>query len=117
MKRKPSRFDDAIGRGVIEEQVVLHKGKGAWSAQTFGNDYFEIPYRCLLPRRIEGLIMGAGRSVSAECPFTLRVMVTTMVVGQGAGVAAALSVRDNVQPRDVDVKKVQSELRNQGVEL
>jgi len=117
MKKTPSRFDDAIGRGVVEKHVVIHKGEGAWSAQVFSDDYYEIPYRCLLPRKIEGLVMGAGRSVSAENPFLLRVMVTTMITGQGAGVAAAVSAMDNVHPRNVDIKKVQDELRAQGVEL
>ena len=117
MKKNSSRFDDAIGRGVVEYGVVKHKGKGAWGVQAFTDDYYEIPYRCLIPRRIEGLIMGAGRSVSAEDPYLLRVMVTTMVIGQGAGVAAAVSAKDNVIPRNVDVKKVQNELRRQGVEI
>ncbi len=117
MKINPSRFDDAIGRGVIEDHPVKHKGKGAWGVQAFGNDYYEIPYRCLLPRKIEGLIMGSGRSISAEDPYLLRVMVTTMVVGQSAGVAAAVSAKDDVFPRNVEILKVQDELRRQGVEI
>ena len=115
MKSTPSRFDDAIGCGVVEKHYIKHKGKGAWGVQAFTDDYYEIPYRCMLPRKVEGLIMGSGRSVSSEDPYLLRVMVTTMVIGQGAGVAAAVSVKDDVTPRTVDIKKVQEELRRQGV--
>ena len=40
-----------------------------------------------------------------------------MIVGQGAGAAAAVSVRDGVPPRNVDVRAVQEALREQGVNL
>lgn len=40
-----------------------------------------------------------------------------MVIGQGAGIAAAISVQDNVIPRDVNIATVQKELRQQGVDL
>jgi hypothetical protein len=44
-------------------------------------------------------------------------MALTMVVGQGAGVAAAIAAGDNTIPRDVDIERVQQELRRQGVQL
>jgi hypothetical protein len=67
---------------VVEEDLVKHKGKGAWGVQTFKNEAFDIPYRCMLPRQVEGLVMGAGRSLSAKSPYLLRVMALTMVTGQ-----------------------------------
>ena len=97
--------------------MVKHPGKGAWGVQTFTEDTFDIPYRCLLPRNVEGLLVGSGRSISAEDPWLLRVMVLTMVVGQAAGVAAAVATRMDNQPRDVDVHQVQEELARQGVSL
>ena len=44
-------------------------------------------------------------------------MALTLVVGQGAGVAAAVAAKQQVSPRDVDVRKVQNALRRQGVQL
>ncbi len=117
MKREPTRFHDAIGRGVVEEDFVKHKGRGAWGVQTFQDASFDIPYRCLLPREVDGLLMGSGRSVSAENPFLLRVMALTMVIGQGAGVAAAVAAGAGVSPRSVEVGAVQRELRRQGVNV
>jgi len=110
------RFDDAIGRAIGWDNPPRDREKKI-GGQTLRADSFDIPYRCLLPRRVDGLLMGAGRSVSAENPYLLRVMVHTMVVGQGAGVAAALSCRQGVPPRDVDIADVQGELRRQGVDL
>lgn len=117
MKENPTRFRDAIGRGVVEHHPVKHPGERAWGAQALNDATFDIPYRCLLPRQVENLIMGAGRSVSTEDPFLLRVMVLTMVVGQGAGVAAALAAGKGSTPRSVDIAAVQAELENQGVVL
>jgi ribulose 1,5-bisphosphate synthetase/thiazole synthase len=117
MKEHATRSDDAVGRGVVELDIKKHTGERAWGVQTFAKDTFDIPYRCLLPRDVEGLIMGAGRSISAEDPFLLRVMVLTMVVGQGAGVAAATAAKEGKTPRGVDLAAVQRELRRQGVAL
>ncbi len=98
MREQPTTFDDAVGRGVVERDVRKHRGERAWGVQTFTDATFDIPYRCLLPRRVEGLLMGAGRSVSAEDPYLLRVMALTMVVGQGAGAAAAIAARHARHP-------------------
>jgi hypothetical protein len=40
-----------------------------------------------------------------------------VIMGQGAGTAAAVAVRDGVLPRDVNIRKVQDELRKAGVPL
>lgn len=117
MKARPIRFKDAMGRGVVQKNYIKNKSPGAWGAQTFTDEFFDIPYRCLLPRKIEGLLMGSGRSVSASSPMLLRVMALTMVIGQGAGVAAAISVQDNVIPRHVNITTVQKKLKQQGVDL
>ena len=78
-------------------------------------DVYQIPYRCLLPRETKNLIMGAGRSISAENPFLLRVMASTMTVGQGAGTAAAVCARSSRDLHDADIPALQGELIRQGV--
>jgi hypothetical protein len=117
MKSEGARFEDAIGRGVVQRDIRKNEAPGAWSCQTFADATFDIPYRCLVPRKVEGLLMGAGRSVSQSNPLLLRVMALTMVVGQGAGVAAAVAAEDDFTPREVDVARVQAELKRQGVVL
>lgn len=76
------------------------------------------PYRCLLPAQIDGLLV-AGRCASAtHLGFASgRGMGECMGMGQAAGVAAAISIDQNVMPRDVDVTRVQAFLRKMGVKL
>jgi hypothetical protein len=117
MARPGARYPDAVGRLVGNEHQVRHPGRRAWGVQVLYDEPFDLPYRCLLPRKVEGLIMGAGRSVSAESPWLLRVMVHTMVVGQAAGAAAAVAAGRGETPREVDLRALQGELEGQGVEL
>jgi hypothetical protein len=117
MARPGTCFEDAVGRLVGNDHQTQHPGQRAWGVQVLHDEPFDLPYRCLLPQKVDGLIMGAGRSVSVESPWLLRVMVHTIVVGQAAGTAAAVAARDGVAPRNVDVRSVQAELKRQGVEL
>jgi hypothetical protein len=79
---------------------------------------YDIPYRCLLPKKIDNLI-AAGRCISSEQqPFeSHRAMVPMMAIGQAAGVAAALSRRSGKIPGKIDVSELQKELMKQGAEL
>lgn len=112
-----TRQPDAVGRMVGWDNEVRHHGKNAWGVQALRSDSFDLPYGCLLPRTVEGLLMGAGRSLSVEQPYLLRCMAHTMVVGQAAGAVAAVAVRDGVTPRSVSINGVQQELRRQRVQL
>ena len=80
--------------------------------------YYEIPYRCLLPRQIEGLLV-AGRCISGthEAHGSYRVMATCMAMGQAAGTAAALASRAGCTPRQIDVQQLRETLRDNGVTL
>ena len=79
---------------------------------------YEIPYRCLLPQRVEGLL-AAGRTISAnhDADGYTRNQPACMVTGQAAGVAAALSAQAGILPRDVDVAELQRSLRRVGAKL
>jgi len=94
---------DAIGRG-----VALRR----WRKDS---EMFDIPLRCMLPPKTDGLILGSGRSTSSVPAEMLRIQPVTMLVGQGAGVSAAVAVRDGVRVRDVDIGRVQQVLAEQGV--
>ncbi len=114
MMKAGRRQHDSVGRSVGFEDVVKHKGPNAWGVQVCMEDSFDIPLRCLLPRGVEGLIMGAGRSISAERPEILRVMVHTMAVGQGAGAAAAVAALSGKPPSKAEHAKIVEELKRQG---
>jgi hypothetical protein len=115
MMKSGVRQPDAVGRVVGYDNVVKHPGANAWGMAMNHAEASDLPYRCLLPRGVDGLLMGAGRSVSTDDPFRLRVMVHTMVVGQAAGTAAAVAARTGVTPRAVSLEAVQKELVKAGV--
>ncbi|HJN15337.1 MAG TPA: FAD-dependent oxidoreductase [Armatimonadota bacterium] len=117
MKKQETRFADAVGVGVVQHDFKKSDAPGAWGCQTFKDETYDIPYRCLVPKGVDGLLMGAGRSVSQENPMLLRVMALTMVTGQAAGVGAAVSADTNASPRATDIAAIQSELKRQGVNL
>lgn len=79
---------------------------------------FDIPYGCIVPKVIDGLLV-AGRCISidhkAATLLSPRDESTCMCLGQAAGTAAALSITKKVQPRDLDVSILQKSLREQGV--
>ncbi len=79
---------------------------------------FDIPYRCLVPQKIDNLLV-AGRAVSATqlALGALRGEPCCMSLGEAAGTAAALSVRMGVIPRNLDVQQLQRKLLSQGVLL
>ena len=79
---------------------------------------YEIPYRCLLPQRVEGLL-AAGRTISAnhDADGYTRNQPACMVTGQAAGVAAALSAQSGILPREVDVGELRRLLRGLGAKL
>ena len=79
---------------------------------------YDIPYRCLVPKRVDNLLI-AGRCISSEQqPYeSHRAMIPIMAIGQAAGVAAALSAAQGVCPRDLDVALLQHTLLGQGAEL
>lgn len=81
-----------------------------------GRDYFT-PYRSLLPRRLEGLIV-AGRCYSATsvAQRTSREIGPCIVMGQAAGSAAALALESGRRLRDVDVPVLQQRLRRAGAD-
>ncbi len=111
----PTRFDDAVGVGVMMKEITLNKGEGAWPVQVFGDDVYEIPLSCLIPREIENVIIGAGRGADTEPAGVLRVMVDTMSVGQAAGVAAAVSAENDTSIINANYKQIREKLQQLGV--
>jgi hypothetical protein len=72
----------------------------------------------LLPVGVENLLV-AGRcfSATAEAQKMSREIPPMMVIGEAAGVAAALALRERITPRQVDVYQLQELLRAQGANL
>ncbi len=84
----------------------------------FAHEGFDIPYRSLVPKKVEGLVL-TGRCISCEQgPFqSARSMAPAMAVGHASGCAAALAAKGNIAPRQLDVKALQKLLLSQNAEL
>jgi hypothetical protein len=111
------KFPDAIAMcgAPVEEH---HAGPDTrWEYLPEGAAY-DIPYRCLLPLGIEGLLV-AGRCLSAshDAHASVRSMAQCMAMGQAAGLAAAQAVQTGKTPRQIDVRRLQADLRRLGAIL
>jgi FAD-dependent oxidoreductase family protein len=100
--------DDTVGRSGAHDP-----GKNLVKAG------YPIPYGILIPEKLDGIIVCA-RSVGTAPDRALdahRGITPSMVTGQAAGTAAAMSILSNVQPRILEPIKLQDQLRSDGVQL
>ena len=113
---------DVIARGYFP--IDIHNPHGRQGAVNDGgvwhdiDDSYDIPFRCLLPRGLEGLLV-AGRAISAthESHASFRTQGGVMAIGHAAGAAAALAARDGIEPRGIDVGALQLALEAEGALL
>jgi hypothetical protein len=110
--RNQARFENSIG--ICPEFI---DGYGIAIMPTTGR-YFQVPYGIIVPQKVENLLV-AGRCVAGDkiSHAATRQMCCCMVTGQGAGVASAVSIKDNVTCRQVNIKEVQEILKKQGVRI
>ena len=90
----------------------------AWLILPTTGRYFHVPYRSMLPKDVKNLLV-TGRAIGGDkvSHAAVRNMMCCAVAGQGAGVAAALSVQADCDFADVDIAGVQTELRRQGARI
>jgi len=77
-----------------------------------------LPYRCLVPASLDGLLV-AGRCFSSDpaANTMFNVIPHCVAMGQAAGTAAALAVRSKTNPRKVDYQVLRERLSAQGISL
>jgi ribulose 1,5-bisphosphate synthetase/thiazole synthase len=78
----------------------------------------DVPYRSLLPVSVDGLLV-AGRCISTThvAASAGKSMGNCFATGHAAGIAGAMSAAKGIQPREIQVKKIQDALRKDGVDL
>ena len=108
--RNQARFDDSVG---IYPEFI--DGYGVLIIPTTGR-YMHVPYRCMLPKRVKHLLV-TGRAIGGDriAHAATRNMACCAVAGQGAGIAASLSIKADRGVEDVDIGLLQAELKRQGV--
>lgn len=110
-----TKFDDGIA--CCGYPIDIHSADGAATDSTFlrWGGYYSIPYRCLINDRVSN-IMAAGRDVSStfEANASLRVSPCCTALGQAAGTAAALAVKNSVSPLNVPIPELRRILSEDG---
>jgi hypothetical protein len=108
--REQARFDDAIG--IFPEFI---DGYGILILPTTGR-YWHVPYRALVPKGVANLLV-AGRCIGGDyvSHASSRNMMCCTVSGQGAGIAAALSLQREEPLERLNIAALQQELDRQGV--
>lgn len=75
---------------------------------------YQIPYRIMVPKRIDGLIVPVAASTTHVAYSSIRLEPTWMALGQAAGTAAHLAIERGVQPRHVPIEELQATLKQNG---
>jgi len=109
------KFEDGVALASYPVDIHNPRGAGTVLKHLPAGEWYSIPYRCLVPRGIDGLLV-AGRPISAthEAHSSVRVQPTCYAMGQAAGIAAAIAAAGRIPPRAVDVQAVRAQIRTQG---
>ncbi len=77
-----------------------------------------IPYRCLLPKNVDNLLVACRAFSSDEhVQEWFNLIPHCIAFGEAAGTASALALQSGVSPKKVDIKALQKQLAKQGVPL
>lgn len=117
--------EDILNANNFEDNILLcsnaidiHSDSDGGGEYKVIDSWYGIPYRSLLPNNCDNLLV-AGRTISAtsEAASAFRVMPCCFGIGQAAGTAAALCLKENVNPEDVSIEELQKTLISQDVFL
>ncbi|MBR5140502.1 MAG: FAD-dependent oxidoreductase [Clostridia bacterium] len=112
------KFDDGIA--ACNYDIDIHNPEGTGTSHYyFGpGEYYNIPYRCLIPKGAENMLV-AGRCISSDhgAQASYRIMPTVTTLGEAAGAAISIAKRAGVTTREVDVKLLQETLKKKGAFL
>lgn len=107
------KFEDTVACG--GHPVDIHPIPPQIDAMDFNHWRFYIPYRALVPRGVSNLLI-AGRCISATriAAGAIRPTAQCIAMGEAAGIAAAMLVGTGTAAKDVDIKALQTRLREVG---
>ncbi len=75
---------------------------------------YQIPYGIMIPEKLESLIVPVAASTTHVAYSSIRMEPTWMAMGQAAGIACALAIKNQCLLRDVPIELLQNELIEQG---
>jgi len=112
------KFDDAVAKCNYPIDIHSPDGGSTVFKKLGPGIYYEIPYKCMVPKKMDSLIV-TGRAVSSthEALSSLRIMPVCMALGQAAGVAAAISLKKKIRLRALDYADIRKALNEQEANL
>lgn len=111
-----------VQRVALKDGGVINEGTIFPVRKIPGQGYaYHVPYRAILPKpdQCDNLLVPVALSCTHVGISSLRIEGAWMVIGQGAGVAAAMAAKDNVAVQELDYAKLRERLlaQNQALEL
>lgn len=106
-------FEDTVALGSWPIDIHSPDGKELDLVEMKIGDYYGIPYRALLPKETDNLIV-TGRAISTthEALASMRVSPVCMGLGQAAGIAAKLCLKNNKKFKNLNYEDLKVELIN-----
>lgn len=109
------KFEDAIA--ACNYDIDIHNPEGSGTSHYYFpvGEYYTIPYRSLIPKGVSNMLV-AGRCISSDhgAQASYRIMPVVCSIGEAAGSAISLVVKNKTSVREVDVKELQKILKNNG---
>ena len=103
---------------VADHAMDTHGSPGGRSGCGELEEPYGIPYRCLLPRSLDNVLVACrGAGFSSLAASSCRLSRTIMQLGQAAGTAAAIATEKGGCPADVPADQLRSRLSDQHVQL
>ncbi len=121
----PFRTDSiAIGHYPIDAKATREKTDLSTPDKGDGNFFlvnvvqpFQIPYGAIVPQGVDGLLVPVALSATHVAFSAIRMDPTWMALGQAAGTAAVLSLREHTSVHDVSLTELQRNLLEQRCRL
>lgn len=107
-----TKFEDGIA--ACNYDIDIHNPEGSGTSHYyFGpGEYYTIPYRSLIPKEIDNMLV-AGRCISSDhgAQASYRIMPVVCCIGEAAGTAMAMAVKNGCSTREVDVQTLRATLK------
>lgn len=106
-------FEDVVAQ--TNAGVDIHNPAGDKSTERWEQYHYDIPYRCLVPKGVERMLV-PGRAISTDhvAMSSVRMQPTCLNMGQAAGIAASLGIERSCPVRDVPYTDLRRELERGG---
>ena len=110
-----TKFEDGIA--ACNYDIDIHNPEGSGTSHYYfpEGEFYTIPYRSLIPTGVTNMLV-AGRCISSDhgAQASYRIMPTVCYIGEAAGSAIALAIKDSITVREVNTNALRKLLRENG---